>query len=160
MTTIKRTNSNDPDFVRLVDELNKYLANIFGVRQQYYDRLNVINNSSTVVVAYVNDETAGCGCLREFDAETIEVKRMFVTERYRGKGIGSHILVELEKWAREFGYKNIILETGTSLKEAIALYKKGGYQVTENWGEYVGIETSVCMKKTLENAGELKNYTK
>jgi len=149
MTTIKRTNSNDPDFVSLVGELNKYLTNIFGVRQQYYDRLNAINNSSTVVVAYVNGETAGCGCLREFDAETIEVKRMFVTELYRGKGIGSRILVELEKWARESGYKNVILETGTLLKEAIALYKKSGYQVIENWGEYVGIETSVCMKKAL-----------
>lgn len=152
LTIIKRTNSNDPDFAGLVNELNKYLANIFGARQQYYDRLNVINNSSTVVVAYVNGEAAACGCLREFDAETVEVKRMFVSELYRGKGIGRCILVELEKWAREFGYKYIILETGTLLKEAIALYKKSGYQVAENWGEYIGIETSVCMKKSLEDA--------
>jgi len=152
LTTIKRTNSNDSDFAGLVNELNKYLTNIFGVKQQYYSRLNVINNSSTVVVAYVNDEAAGCGCLREFDAETIEVKRMFVPELYRGKGIGSRILVELEKWARELGYKYAILETGTVLKDAIALYKKSGYQITENWGDYIGIETSVCMKKSLENA--------
>ncbi len=152
LITIKRTNSNDPDFACLENELNKYLTNIFGVKQQYYDRLNVINNSSTVVVAYLNDEAVGCACLREFDAETIEVKRMFVPELYRGKGIGSRILVELEKWARELGYKYVILETGTLLKEAKALYKKSGYQVIENWGEYVGIETSVCMKKPLENA--------
>lgn len=149
MITIKRTDSSNPDFINLVRQLDKYLADIFGVEQKYYDQFNIINNSNTVVVAYENNSPVGCCCLREFDTNTVEIKRMFVPATHRNKGIATAILLELEKWAKELGYIKIILETGKLLTEANNLYQKHNYHVTEKWGQYVGVETSVCMKKML-----------
>ena len=75
---------------------------------------------------------------------------MFVHPDYRGKGIASKILSELELWASEQNYSEAILETGINQPEAIALYKKSGYLVTQNYGQYANAENSVCMKKILK----------
>jgi len=146
---LKRSTGDDRHFIELISALDKHLAAVFGVKQEYYNQFNVIDDSGTVVVAYEGEIPVGCGCLRKFDARTVEVKRMFVPAEHRGKGIATAILLELEKWARELNYNCIILETGTLLTEANKLYKKQGYRVTENWGPYAGVETSVCMKKAL-----------
>jgi putative acetyltransferase len=57
---------------------------------------------------------------------------MFINPDYRGKGIASKILSELELWTSELNYFQIILETGINQPEAISLYKKSGYKITEN----------------------------
>ena len=69
---------------------------------------------------------------------------------YRGKGVAEAILNELENWAKEEGYSISILETGHKQLDAIGLYQKLGYQITENFGQYIGVENSVCMKKILK----------
>ena len=74
---------------------------------------------------------------------------MFVHLDYRGKGISKTVLNELEKWAQDNGFKKAILETGTKQFEAIGLYQKSGYKKIDNYGQYAGIETSVCMLKEL-----------
>jgi len=74
---------------------------------------------------------------------------MFVKPEDRGKGIASKILEELESWAKEQNFKSCILETGKKYPEAIALYKKNGYTVIANYGQYEGIEDSVCFRKTI-----------
>lgn len=147
--TLKRTTSDDPDFRELVVALDRHLHKVFGVQQEFYDTLNVIENCDTVVLAYCDGEPAGCGALRAYDEDKIEVKRMYAAEHYRGIGIATAVLHELEQWAKELGYKEIILETGILLAPANAFYKKEGYQVTDKWGQYVDAENSVCMKKTI-----------
>jgi putative acetyltransferase len=82
--------------------------------------------------------------------KTLEIKRMFVLPEYRGKGIASKILSELERWASELNYIQTILETGINQPEAIALYKKSGHEITKNYGQYIGMENSICMKKILK----------
>ena len=59
------------------------------------------------------------------------------------------VLKELEDWAKEMGFKKCVLETGKRNPEALALYKKKGYQTTPNYGQYKGIENSVCFEKNL-----------
>ena len=58
-------------------------------------------------------------------------------------------MAALEEWAKEEKYSVSILETGYLQKDAIALYSKIGYEVMENFGQYEGISTSVCMQKTI-----------
>ena len=99
------------------------------------------------MVCYLNNTAVGCGAFRAIDTKNVEIKRMFVNPDFRGKGIASSILKELEQWASELKYTQTILETGINQPEAIALYKKMGYSVTENYGPYIGIENSVCMQK-------------
>jgi len=87
---------------------------------------------------------------KHFDAEAVEVKRMFVTANFRGKGIAANILLELEKWAKELGYKKCILETGERQVEAVKLYHKSNYKrMSINYGQYKGIINSLCFEKKI-----------
>jgi GNAT superfamily N-acetyltransferase len=72
-----------------------------------------------------------------------------VQPAHRGKRIGAVVLIELENWARELGFAACILETGQKQPEAIRLYQKSGYTKIPNYGQYEGVENSVCMRKAL-----------
>lgn len=147
MVKLIRTKSTNPDFRHLIQLLDKDLWLRNGEGQAVYDVHNKIDYLETVVIAYVNDDPVGCGCFKIVDKHTVELKRMFVRGDHRGKGIASKILNELEQWARELTYTHVILETGKEQVEAIHLYKKVGYQVIENYGPYVGMANSICMRK-------------
>ena len=150
MLTLKRTNSTDKDFHFLIVKLDKYLFEQYGKLQEFYGQYNSVENIPTVLIAYVSQQPAGCGCFKKFDESSVEVKRMFVANEHRGKGIGAAILTELEKWAAELGQKATILELGNNQPEAIRLYTKQGYTVIPNYGQYIGMEaTSICLKKEL-----------
>ncbi|MDB5134136.1 MAG: family N-acetyltransferase [Mucilaginibacter sp.] len=148
-TTIKRTDSNDLDFPYLVALLNKELREMYGDLQSVYDRYNHIINLDTVVIAYCNDSPAGCGCFKKIDNSTVEIKRMFVKPEERKQGIAISMLGELEVWAKEDGFSYALLETGNKQGEAIALYQKAGYTTIPNYGQYLGMESSICMRKEL-----------
>ncbi|UPT72226.1 MAG: GNAT family N-acetyltransferase [Flavobacterium sp. JAD_PAG50586_2] len=98
---------------------------------------------------YENGIGLGCGAFKEYQPKMAEIKRMFVMPEARGKGIAVAILNELEAWAAVSGYESTLLETSVKLESAIALYKKSGYQTIENYGQYVGVESSVCMRKNI-----------
>jgi len=147
--TLLRTNSDNADFKYLVRMLDQTLNGYYRDSQRTYDKFNVLPLLDTVLIAKIGSEPIGCGCFRPFDGNTVEIKRMFVRNEHRGMGIATSILLELERWAGELGYKKSILETGVQQLEAIRLYKKNGYFRTENFGPYVGMETSVCFAKNL-----------
>ena len=124
MITLTRTDSSNPDFVALVKLLDAYLAEKDGRDHDYYNQFNTIVMLKNVVVGYDNDEPVACGAIKEFDSETMEVKRMFTKPEARSKGLASRVLTELENWAVEMGYKKCVLETGKRQGEAVSLYKK------------------------------------
>jgi GNAT superfamily N-acetyltransferase len=144
-----RTTSEDKDFHALVARLDRDLLDRYDALQLFYRQFNTIENIPTVVVAYAREEPAGCGCFKPFDQESVEIKRMYVADEQRGKGIGTAILKELEQWAAELQYKHTVLETGDKQPEAIHLYEKAGYAIIPNYGQYAGVSTSICMKKEL-----------
>ena len=149
MISIKRTNSNDPGFASLVTQLDNDLFNRYGTAQLEYQPYNIIENLQTVVIAYSENEPVGCGCFKKLETDTVEVKRMYVMPEQRGKGIGLLLMKELEKWAGESGFASIVLETGSGQPEAIHLYKKQGYSIIPNYGQYSGMKESICMKKNI-----------
>ena len=149
MIQIKRTNSNHPHFQILVLDLDLELKVRDGDDHAFYAQYNKSDSIKYVVVAYENSDPVGCGAIKEWDAETMEVKRMFVPLKNRGKGIASFVLMELEQWANELGYKKCILETGENQPEAIQLYTKNNYIRIPNYGQYAGVEASKCFEKNL-----------
>lgn len=149
MITLLRTTSDHADFQNLVVQLDAYLRVIDGEDHAFYSQFNTSNLLKNALIAYEKNIPIGIGAYKEYDTETIEIKRMFTFPEQRGKGIAKTILTELENWAREEKYTNAILETGVELKVAISLYQKMGYQVIENYGQYSGVEKSICMKKHL-----------
>lgn len=149
MITLQRINATENDFIELVKHLDADLKITDGDDHDFYDQFNQIQNLKYCLLAYKDTIPVGCGAIKAFNEQTMEVKRMFVLKEYRGKGIASKILKELEMWTKELDFSACILETGINQPVAIALYKKSGYQITDNYGQYQGIVASVCFKKNL-----------
>ena len=120
-----------------------------GEEHSFYARFNKIDMIKHVVVAYDGDEPVGCGAVKEYSSDTMQVKRMYVPLNRRGQGIASIILMELETWCRELNYTKAVLETGKKQPEAIELYKKNNYRIIPNFGQYKNVENSVCFEKEL-----------
>lgn len=149
MLTLLRTNSTHNDFIKLVALLDADLGARDGDDHAFYHQFNGIDTIKYALVAYAEGKPAGCGAIKELESDVTEIKRMYVLPNSRGQGIATEILKELEKWASELGYKNCVLETGKRQPEAISLYEKSGYQRIPNYGQYIGIENSVCFKKNI-----------
>jgi GNAT superfamily N-acetyltransferase len=147
MLQLKRVTSQNKDFQQLVKDLDAFLAVTDGDEHDFYNQFNKIEGLQYVIVAYLNEVAVGCGALRPFDKETMEVKRMFTLVDYRGKGIASQILTELESWSLELDYKKCVIETGIRQAEAIALYEKNGYKLIPCYGPYLNVENSKCFGK-------------
>lgn len=149
MIILTRTNSGNPEFKKLVLELDADLKIRDGDEAPFFAQYNKIDAIKYVVLAFENDMPVGCGAIKEYNTEIMEVKRMYVPPNYRGKGIASLVLKELEKWAKELNYQKCILETGKKQPEAIRLYIKNNYRSIPNYGQYEHVESSVCFEKQL-----------
>ncbi len=149
MIEIKKTSSSDKDFIALVSDLDAELAVRDGDDHAFYNQFNKISNIKHAIVIYIEDQPIGCGAIKVLEANAMEVKRMYVKQGYRGRGLAMKILSCLEKWAFELGYKKCVLETGKRQHEAVNLYKKSGYKRIPNYGQYAGIENSLCFEKNL-----------
>ena len=145
-----RTNSENADFRELVRLLDAELAIRDGDEYSFYAQFNKLDAIREVVVAYENEQPIGCGALKEYESGVAEIKRMFVRPESRNRGIAGEILSELEAWAKELNFVECRLETGLKQPEAVHLYQKSGYELISNYGQYAGVENSVCMKKKLD----------
>ncbi|MBN3582835.1 GNAT family N-acetyltransferase [Algoriphagus aestuarii] len=149
MIQLLRTDSSNTDFQNLVKKLDTYLAYIDGEETAFYSQYNKIDALKNAVVLFENGKALACGAIKKMDRNSMEVKRMYTDESCRGKGFGKKVLTELENWAGEMGFDYCVLETGKRQPDAIALYEKCGYQKIPNYGQYIGIENSVCFQKKL-----------
>ena len=141
-----KTNSENSDFKNLSALFDEYLVDIDGDEREFFAHYNNVQLDHVLVV-YDEERAVGCGAFKKYEEDTAEIKRMFVLPEARGKGIANMILTEIESWAIEQGFAHFILETSPKLHHAIALYTKMGYQFIPNYGQYIGVENSVCMKK-------------
>lgn len=149
MIELVRTDSIDTDFVMLVRLLDVDLAQRDGDEHAFYHQFNKIDFIKYAIVAYKNGKPIGCGAMKEYAPDAMEIKRMYALPEFRGQGVATRALTELETWATELGYERCVLETGKKQPEAIALYKKSHYLQIANYGQYIGIENSVCFEKKL-----------
>lgn len=148
ISLIRATNTHE-DFQALVQLLDANLAARNGDLQVTYSQYNASTDLAVVVLAYHDGQAVGCGGLKRYDDHTGEVKRMFVKPDFRGMGIASQILGELEQCARDAGFTATILETGKMQIEALRFYPKNGYQPIPNYGQYADLPNSVCFTKRL-----------
>ena len=149
MHTLIKTNSENADFISLVKLLDADLAVRDGNEHAFYAQFNKVDLLKNVVLLYENDVPVSCGAVKEFEPGVMEVKRMYTAETGRHKGFATLVLSELEQWVKETGYKKCVLETGKRQPEAIALYEKCGFLPIPNYGQYAGMENSVCFEKIL-----------
>jgi putative acetyltransferase len=144
-----RTNSQNPDFQALVKLLDAHFLIKNGDKNDFFAQFNKLDSIKNVVLAFENDVAISCGSIKQYSENTMEIKRMFTKQEHRGQGIASKILAELESWAKELGYSEMILETLKSEENVVNTYRKNGYKVIPNFGQYVESEMSICMQKTI-----------
>lgn len=98
-----------------------------------------------------NGQAVGCGALRPLASQpaVAEIKRLFACPGTRSVGLA--LLRYLEQQARQMGYREIWLETRRVNLRALAFYQRNGYQIRENYGRYVGVESAVCLQRMLHN---------
>ena len=147
MKRIIRTDNKNLEFQALIAELDAYLKTTDGEDHEFYNRFNSLKKINNVVVAFQNEQAIGCGAFRKFDANTVEIKRMYVKVTYRGSGVANTVLSSLEEWASEEGFTKCVLETGNRQIDAIKFYKKSGYRSIPNYGQYAQMEDSNCFEK-------------
>ncbi|MCX6144675.1 MAG: GNAT family N-acetyltransferase [Ignavibacteriales bacterium] len=134
----------------LIDELDADLLTrypgewIHGLHPE-----DIVDPTFIFVVARFDGEPVACGALRRLESDVAEVKRMFVKQAFRGKGLSRQLLSFLESTARTSGYRLLKLETGTKQPEAVGLYESAGYKQIPCFGEYVGNPFSLFFEKRL-----------
>jgi GNAT superfamily N-acetyltransferase len=101
------------------------------------------------LVAYVDGTPAACGGWRAHETD-VELKRMYVTPAFRGRGLARAVLAELERTALAAGYRRVILETGSKQPEAIALYESSGYRPVPRFGYYANAPEAVHLGKVVD----------
>ena len=137
----------------LIASLDAELSALYpepGANHFQLDPEEIADGRGTFLVVYRGETPVGCGALRLLDAETAELKRMYVSRPARGKGLGRRILAALEAEARVLGVRRLVLETGVGQAAALALYRSTGFHPIPLFGEYcLSPETSVCLGKDL-----------
>ena len=149
MIEYRRISLPNNDFYTLVKDLDKELAVSDGDLHDYYHQYNGLEDIKHVVVAYKDQQAVGCGAIKSYDANTMEVKRMYVNDDHRKCGIGAAILKELEKYALDLDITRLILETGNMQPDAIRLYQRSGYTIIDNYDLYKDMDNSICFQKRL-----------
>jgi putative acetyltransferase len=151
LITFLKTDNQHPDFRQLIALLDAELRVRDGEDHAFYSQYNKPDNIPHVLVAYDGNVPVGCGAMKIFAQDTLEIKRMFVLPASRGGGIATAVLTTLEAWAMELNIPRLILETGKNQPEALALYAKQGYEIIPNYGQYADVENSVCFEKILSH---------
>ncbi|MER5444517.1 GNAT family N-acetyltransferase [Streptomyces sp. NPDC002766] len=156
---IRRVSFDHPDAVKLNDEVQAeyHVRYGDGGDATLLDPADFEPPNGVYLIAYdVDDTPVATGGWRAQDANgegnldgDAELKRMFVVEAMRGRGVARRILAALEEDARAAGRARMVLETGTKQPEAIALYTSSGYEPCGKFGYYRHYEASRCFGKAL-----------
>lgn len=149
---LRYTDGTDPGFILLCSLLDAYLNALAGGEENRleYVPLNKLDHIHDAFVLYDGVLPVGCASFKHYAEGTAEVKRVFVREEYRGRGLSRQLMQAVEEKARQRGYHRLILETGKPMVSALKLYTNMGYRVIPNYGPYVGRIESVCMCKDLD----------
>ena len=114
----------------------------------------------TTIIALDGEEPVGHSALRPVHLDTLddrvplddralEVKKVFVAESVRGRGVARLLMGELEAIARGRGAASLVLQTGPLQVPAITLYEDLGYVAIPPYGKYDAIPGALCFEKVL-----------
>ncbi|NVJ62064.1 MAG: GNAT family N-acetyltransferase [Gammaproteobacteria bacterium] len=97
-------------------------SDLDDIKSHYFDRGGYFG------VIKENDIIVATVALYKVDETTCELRKMYISARQRGRGLGKRLLEFALGKARNLGFKRMTLETATVLVEAIGLYKRYGFK--------------------------------
>lgn len=136
--------TTDESVLHLFSEHDDYMIDFLGDDKKYYARYSESENIEAVWVVVEDDISAGCIAYRKKEEGIGEVKRLFLEERYRGRGIAGELLKTVENYAKEQGCRKLFLDTRITLEPAVSLYRAFGFEVVFQQGLYVQMEKSIA----------------
>lgn len=151
---ISRERPDSPDAVSLIRELEAHLEPLYAPESRHgFSVERLVTERVDFFVLRTDGVPAGCGGILFVDGEDArygEIKRMWVSTRFRGLSYGKGILKHLEGHARDRGYTRLRLETGIHQGEAIGLYEGLGFYRIPPFGPYFVDPVSLCYEKRLD----------
>ncbi|MFE3189611.1 GNAT family N-acetyltransferase [Nocardia sp. NPDC059240] len=141
-----------PDVIGLLEEhVAEMLANSPEDSMHALDVTALRKPELTFFSAWEGDALAGCGAIKELDPTHGEIKSMRSTATFRGRGVGSLMLRHLLEVARDRGYRQVSLETGSSefYLPAVRLYERYGFAHCGPFADYLEDPHSVFMTLSL-----------
>ena len=149
---------DQPDTQQLVDRINSYYQDIYGgPDRDPTGPGQFVPPAGLFLVGYLDDVPVACGGWRRRPDGTAEIKRMYVADEARGRGLARELLAELERTAAGAGAQRIVLNTGYRQGEAMALYESSGYARTdERFGVYAPIDGAHFYTKDLQTEAGLQ----
>lgn len=146
---IKQVDPTLSEVVELIHQLDEYQESMYPPESNHLDSLDELSKPNVdFLAAYADSEICGIGAVKVL-GDYGEIKRLYVAEKYRGKGIAKRIVEELETCLVQRSIFTARLETGIHQHEAIDLYKKFGYSETAPFGDYTKDPLSVFMEKKI-----------
>jgi GNAT superfamily N-acetyltransferase len=147
---------DDPDVRRMVDEVQaEYVVRYGGPDAAAVDPAEFTPPGGLFLVGLLDGVPVATGGWRRLDAESAEIKRMYVSASVRRRGLSRLVLAELERSAAAAGIAELVLNTGPEQPDAIALYESTGYSARPGFGHYACHEDAVFFGKTLEPEGNI-----
>ena len=145
------------------------MAEAFSLAQEYFETIGVLRRESGAEfaaeyfaaergfwLAQVASELAGCVGLRQLDlpaeypergAKCAEIKRMYVRDRFRERGIAQKLLEAAEQFAFGCGFDWIYLDTTDAMKAAAHLYQRNGYERCDRYNQ--NSQATIFMRKKM-----------
>lgn len=144
------------------DGTNETFRKFYLITEEYYNGIvggagnrksfmpyNISDSIHDVVLAYIDDTAAACAGLKKYSEQDAEVKRVWVEPAYRGNGLGTAIMEQIERKARAEGFQRTILQTRAIMTEAVGLYQKLGYRQIPCYPPYDQLDGAVCFARKL-----------
>ena len=147
--TYKYFTEVNEEFISLTNELDLEFLEKNGSIQNQYNKYNKLDGIRDIIIAYDNMKPIGCVSIKKLEENVFEVKRVYVKKEYRKAGIAKIMMKKIETIAKEKNIKTLLLETRKTFIPAISLYKSLMYVIIDNYGQYKGMEYSVCMRKEI-----------
>ena len=145
------TNGSDEAFHDFYLKTEDFYSSIVGGRKnrEAFIPYNISESISDVLIAEIDGKAIGCGGLKMYSRNAIEIKRLWVDKEYRGKHIATEIMERLENRAEREGCTRLILQTRPQMEGAISLYTKRGYKKIDNYPPYDKLEGAICFEKCI-----------
>ena len=133
----------------LIHQLDEYQDSMYPPESNHLESIDELSKTNVdFLAAYADSEICGIGAVKVLN-DYGEIKRLYVPEKYRGKGIAQQIVKELENCLVKRSIFTARLETGIHQHEAIDLYKRLGYIEIAPFGDYIKDPLSLFMEKNI-----------
>jgi putative acetyltransferase len=129
------------------------MAALYPPDSNYLESLAALAEPNVAVFGgYAGSALAGCVAVKLLDdgRPYAEIKRLFVLDEHRGKGLAKLLMRHAEGYVVAAGVSVVRLETGVKQPEALTLYETLGYSLRAAFGAYRTDPLSVFMEKRLE----------